>query len=259
MKKITLTLTMLAIVVGMSACVARKKYDAEASAKAASEEKARKLGKELAAANARLADYERSMSEMDAKNKNQEAILKKRAEDLDSREKAIADLRARLAARDKALNDLRDKLRSALIQFPAADLSIEMRDGKVYIAISDKMLFKSGSDKVEPLGKDALHQVATVMKAYPEMDLIIEGHTDNVPIKSVRYADNWDLSVKRATSVVRVLTKEYGLPVTQVTPSGKGEFFPKATNETAEGRSKNRRTEIIIAPKLEEIQNLVIK
>ena len=136
------------------------------------QEKARKLGKDLAAANARLADYERSMSEMDAKNKNQEAILKKRAEDLDNREKAIADLRARLQARDKALNDLRDKLRSALIQFPAADLSVEMRDGKVYIAISDKMLFKSGSDKVEPMGKEALEQVASVMKAYPDMDLI---------------------------------------------------------------------------------------
>src|SRR5262245_6220655 len=106
MKKITLSLIMLTIVVSMTACVARKKYDAEAAAKAASEEKARKLGKDLAAANDRIADMERAMGDLDAKNKNQEAILKKRAEDLDAREKAIADLRGRLQARDKALNDL---------------------------------------------------------------------------------------------------------------------------------------------------------
>ncbi|MBK9451858.1 MAG: OmpA family protein [Bacteroidetes bacterium] len=134
---------------------------------------------------------------------------------------------------------------------------VEVRNGKVYIAISDKMLFKSGSAAVEKLGKEALSKVATVLSKYPDMDLIIEGHTDNVPIKTERFADNWDLSVIRATSVVRILTVDYGLAANRVTPSGKGEFFPKVSNDTPEGRSKNRRTEIIIAPKLDEIEQML--
>ncbi len=176
---------------------------------------------------------------------------------LEARELALKELQEKIAARDKAMNDLRNKLLSALQGYQDQDLSVEMRNGKVYIAISDKMLFKSGSAKVEQLGKDALSKVAAVLLKYPDMDLIIEGHTDNVPIKTERFADNWDLSVIRATSVVRILTVDYGLPAARVTPSGKGEFFPKASNDTPEGRSQNRRTEIIIAPKLNEIEEMI--
>lgn len=259
MKKITQILFVLAIVASTTGCVARKKFDAEVAARTSAEERSSRCNKDLAAANSTIADLRSTVSADEAKNREQEAALKKRAADLDARERAITDLRARLQARDKAMADMKDKLKNALNQFPASDLSIELRDGKVYIAISDKMLFKSGSDKVEPLGKDALHRVAEVMSVYTDMDLIIEGHTDNVPIKTARYKDNWDLSVARATSVVRILTVEYGLSPTKVTPSGRGEFFPKASNETAEGKSMNRRTEIIIAPKLDEIQQLVWK
>lgn len=176
---------------------------------------------------------------------------------LEEREKALKDLQDRIAARDQAMEDLRNKLKNALTGYQDGDLSVEVRNGKVYIAISDKMLFKSGSAAVEKLGKEALSKVATVLSKYPDMDLIIEGHTDNVPIKTERFADNWDLSVIRATSVVRILTVDYGLTANRVTPSGKGEFFPKASNDTPEGRSKNRRTEIIIAPKLDEIEQML--
>jgi chemotaxis protein MotB len=176
---------------------------------------------------------------------------------LEARELALKELQEKIAARDKAMNDLRNKLLSALQGYQDQDLTVEVRNGKVYIAISDKMLFKSGSAKVEQLGKDALAKVAAVLLKYPDMDLIIEGHTDNVPIKTEKFADNWDLSVIRATSVVRILTVEYGLPAGRVTPSGRGEFFPKAANDTPEGRSKNRRTEIIIAPKLNEIEEMI--
>ena len=176
---------------------------------------------------------------------------------LDARELALKELQEKIAARDKAMNDLRNKLLSALQGYQDQDLTVEVKDGKVYIAISDKMLFKSGSAKVEQLGKDALAKVAAVLLKYPDMDLIIEGHTDNVPIKTERFADNWDLSVIRATSVVRILTSEYGLPAARATPAGWGEFFPKASNDTPDGRSKNRRTEIIIAPKLNEIEEML--
>ncbi|HEX2898494.1 MAG TPA: OmpA family protein, partial [Bacteroidia bacterium] len=122
---------------------------------------------------------------------------------LEEREKALKDLQDRIAARDQAMEDLRNKLKNALTGYQDGDLSVEVRNGKVYIAISDKMLFKSGSAAVEKLGKEALSKVATVLSKYPDMDLIIEGHTDNVPIKTERFADNWDLSVIRTTSVVR--------------------------------------------------------
>jgi chemotaxis protein MotB len=176
---------------------------------------------------------------------------------LEARELALKELQEKIAARDKAMNDLRNKLLSALQGYQDQDLTVEVRNGKVYIAISDKMLFKSGSTKVEQLGKDALAKVAAVLLKYPDMDLIIEGHTDNVPIKTERFTDNWDLSVIRATSVVRILTVDYGLPAARVTPAGRGEYFPKAGNDTPEGRSKNRRTEIIIAPKLNEIEEML--
>lgn len=177
--------------------------------------------------------------------------------ELEAREKALQDLQSRIDARDKAMQDLRNKLVGALQGYNDQDLTVEVRDGKVYIAISDKMLFKSGSAKVEQLGKDALAKVAAVLQKYPDMNLIIEGHTDNVPIKTDKFADNWDLSVVRATSVVRILSVDYGLAPTRVTASGRGEFFPKASNDTPEGRSKNRRTEIIIAPKLDMMEQLL--
>jgi chemotaxis protein MotB len=183
-----------------------------------------------------------------------DADMRKQLED---REKALKELQDRIAARDRAMEDLRNKLKNALTGYQDGDLSVEVRNGKVYIAISDKMLFKSGSAAVEKLGKEALAKVATVLNKYPDMDLIIEGHTDNVPIKTERFTDNWDLSVIRATSVVRILTNDYAMPAARVTPSGKGEFFPKASNDTPEGRSKNRRTEIIIAPKLDMIEEML--
>ena len=259
MKKIVLFLSVLATVASISSCVSRKKFDAETASKEASQDQNRKLTKQVADGNTRIAQLESNVNGWESQNKDLDAALKKRAADLDNRERSISELKARLQARDKAMTDLQAHLRNALTQYAASDLSVEMRDGKVYIAISDKMLFKSGSDKVELLGKEALQKMAAVLTNYPDMNLIIEGHTDNVPIKTARYADNWDLSVARATSVVRLLTKEYGLSPTKVTPSGRGEFYPKASNETAEGKSQNRRTEIIIAPKLEEIEELTQK
>lgn len=178
---------------------------------------------------------------------------------LEAREKALQELQDRITARDKAMDDLRNKLKNALTGYQDSDLSVEVRNGKVYIAISDKMLFKSGSAAVERPGKEALAKVAGVLNKYPDLNLIIEGHTDNVPIKTERFADNWDLSVIRATSVVRILTADYGMAPVRVTPSGKGEHVPKAGNDSPEGRSKNRRTEIIIAPKLDEIEELLGK
>jgi len=123
--------------------------------------------------------------------------------------------------------------------------------------MSDKLLFKSGSATVETKGKEAIKLLGDVLGKNTDIDVLIEGHTDNVPIKTAVYKDNWDLSVARATDIVRVLTNDMKIEPIRLTASGKGEFMPRATNDTPEGRARNRRTEIILSPKLDELMQLL--
>ena len=134
---------------------------------------------------------------------------------------------------------------------------MEIRDGKVYVSMSDKLLFKSGSAAVEPKGVNALKVLADILNKNPDIQILVEGHTDNVPIKTALYKDNWDLSVGRATTITRMLNEVYGVQATRMTASGRGEYYPKADNTTQEGKAMNRRTEIILSPKLDEIMNLL--
>ena len=148
-------------------------------------------------------------------------------------------------------------VKDALMGFSSDELSVTQKNGKVYVAMSDKLLFKSGSAKVDDRGKEALEKLAEVLKKQSEIDVFIEGHTDNKPIKTSQFKDNWDLSVIRATSVVRILTEDYGVNPLQIVPSGRGEFMPVDDNSTDEGRSKNRRTEIIMAPQLDKLLQIL--
>lgn len=176
---------------------------------------------------------------------------------LAEREKALNELRDVIARQDSITKRLNDVLRNALLGFNSDELSVEIKNGKVYVSMSDKLLFKSGSTAVETKGKEAIKVLAGVLDKNRDIDILIEGHTDNVPIKTAVYQDNWDLSVARATSIVRILTVDYKIVPTRLTASGKGEFSPRATNETPEGRALNRRTEIILSPKLDEIMQLL--
>jgi chemotaxis protein MotB len=176
---------------------------------------------------------------------------------LSEREKSIDEMRRVIARQDSITNRLNGILRNALLGFNSDELSVEIKNGKVYVSMSDKLLFKSGSSAVESKGLEALKLLGGVLDKNPDIDILVEGHTDNVPIKTAVYKDNWDLSVARATSIVRILSNDYKIVPTRMTASGKGEFFPKAGNETPEGRAMNRRTEIILSPKLEEIMQLL--
>jgi chemotaxis protein MotB len=176
---------------------------------------------------------------------------------LSERERTLHDMKQIIAKQDSLTRNLNNTLRNALLGFNSDELSVEIKDGKVYVSMSDKLLFQSGSSAVEDKGKDALKLLAGVLDKNADIDILIEGHTDNVPIKTSVYKDNWDLSVARATSIVRILTNDYKIVPTRLTASGKGEFFPKADNETTEGRAKNRRTEIILSPKLDELMKLL--
>jgi len=182
-----------------------------------------------------------------------DAMLKSQRETLAERERTINDLKAIIQKQNDMVNSLLAQVTDALTGFSVDELTVQMHGGKVYVAMSDKLLFKSGSDAVEKRGKEALAMLANVLTKQPDIDMFIEGHTDNIPIKTARFTDNWDLSVLRSTSVVRILTNEYKVNPAQIIPSGRSQYFPVADNSIPDGRAKNRRTEIILSPKLDKL------
>ncbi|MBA4410727.1 MAG: OmpA family protein [Bacteroidota bacterium] len=193
----------------------------------------------------------------DLKSKSKE--LERKEKLLQDREQRLKEMEAIVSKQDSITKALNKIVKNALLGFKADELSVEMKNGKVYVSMTDKLLFKSGSAAVEEKGKQAIKKLAGVLNKNSEIDIAIEGHTDNVPIKTNLYKDNWDLSVARATSIVRMLNEEYSVNPKRLTASGKGEYFPVATNEESEGRAKNRRTEIILSPKLDELFKILQK
>jgi chemotaxis protein MotB len=188
-------------------------------------------------------------SELTAKGKE----LEQKEKLLQEREKKLQELQDLIAKKDQAVNDLRTKVNNALVGFKSDELSVELKNGKVYVSLAEKLLFKSGSAMVDPKGKEALGKLAAVLEKNPDIDVMIEGHTDNVPLIPGKFDDNWDLSVSRATSIVRILTEDNNVEPKRVTAAGRSEFVPLVSNDTPEGKARNRRTEIILSPKLDEL------
>ncbi|HET6556470.1 MAG TPA: OmpA family protein [Prolixibacteraceae bacterium] len=202
-----------------------------------------KSGEQLARLNEDLKAKSKELNQKETLLQEREARLKE-MESIVSRQDSIT----------KALNTI---VKNALLGFKADELSVEMKNGKVYVSMTDKLLFKSGSAAVEDKGKQAIRKLAEVLNKNNEIDIAIEGHTDNIPIKTSLYKDNWDLSVARATTIVRMLNEEYGVNPIRLTAAGKGEHFPVASNADLDGRAKNRRTEIILSPKLDELFDML--
>ncbi|MCX7636984.1 MAG: OmpA family protein [Cyclobacteriaceae bacterium] len=173
---------------------------------------------------------------------------------LAEREKKVKELETILASKEKAVNDLRNRIQNALLGFKESDLTVNIKNGKVYVSLAEQLLFASGSTEVDPKGVNALQQLAKAIKDQRDINILIEGHTDNVPIsrKSQYMQDNWDLSVMRATAITKILVRA-GVSPRQITASGRGEYSPLAPNDTPANRQKNRRTEIIITPNLDEL------
>jgi chemotaxis protein MotB len=173
---------------------------------------------------------------------------------LAQREKSVKELEQVLAGKEKAVQDLKDKITTALLNFKENDISVKIKNGKVYVSLAEQLLFGSGSINVDSKGVMALQQLAKAVKDQNDINIMVEGHTDNVPIsKTSQYMnDNWDLSVMRATSITRILTKA-GVSPKQITASGRSEFSPIAVNDNSQNKQKNRRTEIIITPNLDEL------
>jgi len=171
--------------------------------------------------------------------------------------KRLKSLQDMIQAQKDVMSNLKNSISNALINYKADELSVYTKDGNVYVSLAEKLLFKSGSDVVDPKGKEALKSLAQVLNSTKDITVLIEGHTDNVPIQTNKFKDNWDLSTARATSIVRILTKDNGFDSMRITASGKGEFHPINSNETTEGRAGNRRTEVILSPDLKELFKLL--
>ncbi len=175
---------------------------------------------------------------------------------LDAEQKRLWDLRKLLQQQQEAVENLRKKMSDALVGFNSNELQVFVKNGRVYVSLQESLLFPSGSAVVNPKGKQALGTLAQVLNVNPDINVVVEGHTDSIPIRG-KYEDNWALSVARATSIVRILTETYNVDPVRVIASGKSKFEPVDSNETPEGRQRNRRTEIILAPKLDELMQLL--
>ena len=200
-------------------------------------------------------------SELEKLNKSlakRELEVGKLQADLSERERRVNELEKIIADKERAVNELRNKVTSALLNYKDKDLTIQVKDGKVYVSLAEQLLFKSGSTDVDPKGVEALKKLAAVLKEQQDITIMVEGHTDDVPVSKGTNGikDNWDLSVLRATSITRILTGA-GVDPIHVVPAGHGEFLPVATGKTAEARSQNRRTEIILTPNLNELYKLL--
>lgn len=265
MKKLITTIACICLAaIFLTSCVAKRKY---VSAK----NRAAQAYTDNLALNARINRLEDSLNALHRRvgalgnaNENAANELYKTNSELNMTKEQIAAQRARLQQlesfidnQQKATEALRKKITDALTGFNSRELTITMKDGRVYISMEEALLFPSGSAKVNPRGKEALAKVASVLNTNPDINIDIEGHTDNVPIHTKLYEDNWALSTARATSIAHVLIDEYSVSPVKLVASGRSYYHPVADNSTPEGRAQNRRTDIILEPKFDELMQLM--
>lgn len=171
-------------------------------------------------------------------------------------QRRLEQLQSLIDQQKKNREELRKKISDALISFNSEELTVTTKNGKVYVSLQENLLFPSGSAVVNPKGVQALGKLAEVLNLNPDINIEIEGHTNSIPMKG-RYSDNWELSTARSTAIVRILTSNYKVDPIRVKAAGRSKYEPVDVNFTAQGRAKNRRTEIILSPKLDELMRLV--
>ena len=249
MKKITL-FTLLTLLLCTS-CVTKKKFMLAEMAATASKDSlqglldnSREVGNQL---SAQVKNLLRDTTKMGNSIRQYQSMLNVNMTEQEKLNALLSQKKNELNERERTINELQDMIKAQ--NDKVQNLLSNVKD----VAMSDKLLFQSGSARLDKRGEEALGKLAEVLNKQTDIDVFIEGHTDNKPINTVQFKDNWDLSVIRATSVVRILIKNYNVNPLQIQPSGRGEYMPVDDNETIEGRSKNRRTEIIMAPKLDKL------
>ena len=226
------------------------------------EEEKERLVRDTANLHQKVADLNKELGDLRGNyatlRTNSSSEINRLSDDLKKREQRLKEVEDMIKKRDEASNALKNKLQKALLGFQDKGLTVEMRDGKVYVSLTDKLLFATGSIVIDEKGKQALQELAAILNTQPEINIAVEGHTDNQRVGNLgQIKDNWDLSVLRATSVVRFLTVEQQISPNRIIATGKGEFQPISTDNTVEARSRNRRIEIVLSPKLDELFNLL--
>lgn len=250
-------LSLLAFAVLITSCVGKRKYVSATSTVDRLRADSAAMSAEAHALRTQLYGLQDNAQLTAAELEERKRELKAKDEELRVKAERMDDLDRRLRAQSDAMSSLRKKVSDALVNFKADELSVSMKDGKVYVSLSEKLLFASGSAKVDPKGKEALGKLAEVLRANADIHVMVEGHTDTIPIRTSRFVDNWDLSTARASSIVRLLTNTYEVPAERVQAAGRSEFLPVASNKSEDGRARNRRTEIILVPKLDELFELL--
>jgi chemotaxis protein MotB len=187
---------------------------------------------------------------------NKQSLLSKSRQELINQQVKLEHLQTLMDKQKKAIEEIRKKMTDALVGFKSNELSVAIKNGKVYVSLQENLLFPSGSAVVNPKGKEALGKLAEVLNLNPDISVDIEGHTDSIPIRG-KYQDNWDLSLAWSASIVRILTNDYKVDPLRIIASGHSLYDPVQTNSTHEGRALNRRTDIILSPKLDELYRLL--
>ncbi|TRO65354.1 OmpA/MotB family protein [Christiangramia sabulilitoris] len=269
MKKIMLLSATAAIL--LSSCVSQKKYNeletkqretqdqlntATVKLNSCLDEKER-MGEQITRLNNTNAALLNNVGDLATLSKKEAENLERSLESIKEKDLAIRSMQDAINKKDSVTLALVTSLKGALGNMSDEDIEINVEKGVVYVSISDKLLFDSGRYNITPRAKEVLGKVATVVKNKPNIEFMVEGHTDDKPIKTSMFEDNWDLSVKRATSVVRVLQDDFGVEPARMTAAGRSYYIPVATNETAEGRAKNRRTRIVVLPKLDQFYSMI--
>ena len=208
------------------------------------------------ASNEQMMNHMRDLSVLSG---SQAESINKFLENMGAKDAYIKDMQAAMARKDSMNMALMMNLKGAIGNMDDKDINIKIDKGVVYVDISDKMLFKSGKYEVNAKAKEVLGKVAKVLLAHPEIEFMVEGHTDSIAFKEGILVDNWDLSVKRATSVVRILQHDYNIPASRMAAAGRAQYKPLMSNETEEGRAANRRTRIVILPGLDQFFDLMEK
>jgi len=221
----------------------------------------RRLLKQLQATQEDLQSREDQLRELEKSLNAKKRNLEELQYEVEKRNEKLVELEGMLDQKDQMMKLLKKAVSDALLGFENNELSVTHKDGKIYVSLEEKLLFKTGSWTVDPRGVQAITRLARVLQENPEINVMIEGHTDNIPYRSngKQIQDNWDLSVKRATSIVRILLQNSSIDPKRITAAGRGEFYPVDPANTPEARRKNRRTEIILAPDYSKLYNLLNK
>jgi len=214
------------------------------------------LKQQIGDLNKKVDDLTNRAGQLSTDAANKQSALNKSQQELAANQKRLEQLQALMDQQKKAIQEIRKKMSDALVGFNSNELTVAIKNGKVYVSLQENLLFPSGSAVVNPKGKLALGKLAGVLNNNQEITVMIEGHTDSIPIRG-RYQDNWDLSTARATAIVRILTVDYKVDPIRVEASGHSQYDPVQSNSTADGRALNRRTEIILSPKLDELYRLI--